>query len=185
MYSRSYDSSQNRYNGETLTSGAEDVTLPARYGGVRFAKKRRNDGRDEVFERSFVPAARQNTAHDGKIQQIQRIQYDTVKTKTKPQENEGSLDADIRRGAEEENGTGDDDSLYFENTPEEYKNGQTERANETAHSESDSKSPLGELFSHFGKDDVLIVSLIVILASQGKESNREIILLLALLLCFR
>lgn len=182
MYSRSYDSSQNRYNGENLTSGAEDMTLPARYGGVRFAKKRRNDGRDEVFERSFVPAARQNTEHDG---QIQQIQYDTVKTKTKPQENEDSLDADIRRGAEEENKTSGDDSLYFENTPEEYKNGQTERAYETAHSESDSKSPLGELFSHFGKDDVLIVSLIVILASQGKESNREIILLLALLLCFR
>lgn len=44
---------------------------------------------------------------------------------------------------------------------------------------------LSGIFGNIGEDDILLAALIIILAGEGNEGNREAILLLALLLCIR
>ena len=46
-------------------------------------------------------------------------------------------------------------------------------------------SGLAGLFGNVGEDDILIAALLIILAGEGREGNREGILLLILLLCIR
>ncbi len=46
-------------------------------------------------------------------------------------------------------------------------------------------SSLSKLFGNVGEDDILIAALLIILAGEGREGNREGILLLILLLCIR
>jgi len=55
MYSKAY--SDRRY---AVGSENENISVPPRYGGVRFVKTKRSDGRESVFERNAVPMAKIN-----------------------------------------------------------------------------------------------------------------------------
>lgn len=180
MYSKSYSARQRQYPGEVFSDSGDDLLrLPPRYGGVRFTKARRNDGRDEVFERSFVSMAREggesNPVGDDALsesltggEEVTEDQKEILPSFAQHDERGGSSRPDIE--AKED---GDDKSRELE------------AKGDISCDTSSKKSKLGDLFTDFGQDDILIVALIVLLASQGSENNRDIILLLALLLCFR
>lgn len=175
MYSRSYSSKKGRYPGEASTDRDDSLRIPPRYGGVRFVKERRDDGRDEVFERTFVPMVREKQERypEEKNELITDIFED--RTATQNGDTPHSSEAFAHQHGV------DDITLK-----DEEKNTATEKSCDCeAVDAGTKKSKLGDLFSDFGQDDILIVALIVLLASQGTENNRDIILLLALLLCFR
>ena len=175
MYSRSYSSKKGHFPGEANTDRDDSLRIPPRYGGVRFVKEHRDDGRDEVFERTFVPMVREGQERDTeeKNELITDVFDDPKVT--------GDGDTHLASGAFApqlgENGIALKD--------EEESSAAEKSADGAPVDQNAKKSKLGDLFSDFGQDDILIVALIVLLASQGSENNRDIILLLALLLCFR
>ncbi len=163
MYSRGYSERPKSYIAD---SENESVSLPPRYSGVRFVKEKRSDGREGVFERAYnsVP---QNS----------------------PLENEERLDDVIceedASADTEHNGHGDTEciecEMYDECDSEESVKGE-EVFNAKYPRE---KNLISNLLSSIGEDDFLIIALILLLAGQHEDKNKDMILLLAILLCFR
>lgn|GEM_PF-2120138 len=119
MYSRNMSSRRD----------TDDISLPARYSGVRFRRDKRSDGRDIVIE---APMREPEGAHG-------------------------------------------DDAREAPSAPPDAR---TEEKGSVI-------GKLSSMFGNIGEDDILIAALIIVLAGEGKEQNREAILLLILLLCMR
>ncbi len=156
MYSKAY--SDRRY---AAGPENENISVPPRYGGVRFMKTARSDGREGGFEKNSVPRARQN-AEEFTESVVDQVPFGTTDISS------SHVPPDIGEGAKITAEAAPDAVQALESVPERK-----------------TKSPLSEILKSVGEDDILIIALILILAAEKGEGSREIILLLALLLCFR
>lgn len=148
-------SEKRKYFGDGTDAENGEVLLPPRYSGVRFVKEKRSDGREGVYERTYTAAV----------------------PMTPPENKEG-----IERSAKVETNIENENSGETETVSANVSCASNEKEEGKRYGE---KSTLSDVFSFIKEDDLLIIALILILAGQRGENNREIILLLAILLCFR
>lgn len=152
MYSKAY--SDRRF----AAGGDENISVPPRYGGVRFVREKRSDGREGILENSAVPMA-------------EKAFFESAVEKIKP----------VEEAAESAVGEGftPPAANAEENTaPDIAESADISPVRKT-------KNPLSEILKNVGEDDILIIAIILIIAAEKGENGREAILLLALLLCFR
>lgn len=155
MYSRGY-SERHKLFGDGKRTEGEGISLPPRYSGVRFVRGKRSDGREGVFERTYT-ATVPMTVPDKEEENFEADECE-----------EALFEAEEQTEAEDP--VSNEASECNENPIEKHYH---------------EKNIVSELFSFIGEDDLLIIALILILAGQHGENNRDIILLLAILLCFR
>ena len=153
MYSKAY--SDRRY----AVGGNEDISLPPRYGGVRFVKEKRSDGREGILERNAVPMAEKAVSEP-----------DAKKIETVGETGEAMV--------------GERFTPPVADTGEKTVCDTTGSA-VGAVSVRKTKDPLSEILKNVGEDDILIIAIILIIAAEKGENGRGAIMLLALLLCFR
>ncbi len=163
--------------------GEKQIVIPPRYGGVRFVKTKRSDGRESVFERRLVPMAKDEPFVKKTDPPLNIIQNETVFSES---ENSPSLLSGDVESASDEKAEDVEVSACFSGVAVGEKNGDDIKKPPSEYAiASKEKSGLAALLKSVGEDDILIIALILILAAQQGENNRDIVLLLALLLCFR
>lgn len=184
MYSRAYSDAP--INEALNQNDAGQMVLPPRYSGVRFAKTKRIDGKDRIFERNLVPMARETQGRG-------QSPLSPPSSQVSPSVNENGVTGTVEAAEKDCREKLSQAQALLELRESSASKEQSGRENEGERSEGkreqreqrEQRGALSELFSFFGEDDLLIITLIILLAGQNGENNRGVVLLLAMLLCFR